>query len=123
MPAMRIEVVFIPVSDADRAIGFYRDQVGFVLDHDFTVSEDLRFIQLTPVDSACSIVIGRGMTDKEPGSSNNVMLVVEDVRAAREELLGKGVTVTEVDVQPWGDFVQFSDPDLNTFTLQQLPKR
>jgi catechol 2,3-dioxygenase-like lactoylglutathione lyase family enzyme len=120
---MKIEVVFVPVSDDDRAIEFYRDKVGFVLDHDHKVSDDLRFIQLTPVGSACSIVFGRGMSTREPGSLDNVMMVVEDVRALRAELVGRGVSVSDIDEQPWGHFAQITDPDGNRFTLQQLPVR
>jgi predicted enzyme related to lactoylglutathione lyase len=117
---IKIEVVFVPVSDDDRAIGFYRDQMGFVLDHDHKVHDGLRFVQLTPVGSGCSIVFGRGITENAPGSLNNVMMVVEDVHQLRDELVGKGVKVSEVDPQPWGLFAQVTDPDGNTFTLQQM---
>jgi catechol 2,3-dioxygenase-like lactoylglutathione lyase family enzyme len=120
---MKLEVVFLPVTDVDRAKAFYVDQVGFQTDHDQTVNPQLRFVQLTPPGSACSVAFGLGITDMEPGSQRGLMLVVEDVRAARERLLANGVAASEVDEQAWGQFVSFSDPDGNSWTLQQLPAR
>jgi catechol 2,3-dioxygenase-like lactoylglutathione lyase family enzyme len=119
----RIELVAIPVTDVDRAKAFYVDQVGFHADHDHQVHEGLRFVQLTPPGSACSVVLGIGITEMAPGSQKGVQIVVEDVEAARRELVGGGVEASEVDVQPWGSFVFFSDPDGNTWALQQLPPR
>jgi catechol 2,3-dioxygenase-like lactoylglutathione lyase family enzyme len=117
----KIELVAIPVTDVDRAKAFYVDQVGFNADHDVQVNEGLRFVQLTPPGSACSIVMGDGITEMAPGSQKGVQVVVEDVEAARQELIGRGVEASDVDVQPWGSFVTFSDPDGNTWSLQQLP--
>jgi catechol 2,3-dioxygenase-like lactoylglutathione lyase family enzyme len=119
----KIELVAIPVTDVDRAKSFYVDQVGFHADHDHQVHEGLRFVQLTPPGSACSIVLGTGITEMPPGSQQGVQMVVDDAEAARQELLGRGVQASEVDVQPWGSFVTFSDPDGNTWALQQLPPR
>jgi catechol 2,3-dioxygenase-like lactoylglutathione lyase family enzyme len=118
---MKIELVAIPVTDVDRAKAFYVDQVGFNADHDYQVNEAIRFVQLTPPGSACSIVIGLGITDMPPGSQRGVQMVVADAAAAREQLLSRGVAASEVDVQPWGSFVTFSDPDGNHWALQQLP--
>jgi catechol 2,3-dioxygenase-like lactoylglutathione lyase family enzyme len=119
----KLELVFVPVSDVDRAKAFYADQVGFHADHDQQVTDTLRFVQLTPPGSACSIAIGTGITPMEPGSQKGLQVVVEDAQAARQELLAHGVEVTEVDVQPWGSFVFFHDPDGNAWALQQLPPR
>jgi catechol 2,3-dioxygenase-like lactoylglutathione lyase family enzyme len=119
----KIELVAIPVTDVDRAKAFYVEQVGFHADHDHRVNDALRFVQLTPPGSACSIVMGTGITEMPPGSQRGVQVVVEDVEAARRELIGRGVEASEVDVQPWGSFVTFSDPDGNTWALQQLPAR
>ncbi len=119
----KIELVAIPVTDVDRAKAFYVEQVGFHADHDHQVSDALRFVQLTPPGSACSVVLGTGITEMPPGSQKGVQVVVEDVAAARHELIGRGVNVSGVDVQPWGSFVTFSDPDGNTWALQQLPPR
>jgi catechol 2,3-dioxygenase-like lactoylglutathione lyase family enzyme len=118
----KIELVAIPVSDVDRAKAFYVDQVGFNADHDHQVNENLRFVQLTPPGSACSIVMGTGITEMAPGSQKGVQVVVEDVAAARKQLIDNGVTVSEIDVQPWGSFVFFADPDGNGWALQQLPQ-
>jgi catechol 2,3-dioxygenase-like lactoylglutathione lyase family enzyme len=118
---MRIEVVFIGVSDVDRAKSFYVDQVGFHADHDQRVREGLRFVQLTPPGSACSVAFGEGLTDMPIGGQKGVMMVVDDVRATRERLVAAGVECTDVDEQPWGSFVFFADPDGNAWTLQQLP--
>ena len=119
----KIELVAIPVTDVDRAKTFYVEQVGFNADHDHQVNDELRFVQLTPPGSACSVVLGTGITEMPPGSQKGVQVVVEDVTAARRDLAGRGVQVSEVDVQPWGSFVTFSDPDGNTWALQQLPPR
>jgi predicted enzyme related to lactoylglutathione lyase len=120
---MKIELVAIPVTDVDRAKAFYVDQVGFNADHDIQVSETLRFVQLTPPGSACSIVMGTGITMMPPGSQQGVQMVVANAEAARQELVGRGVQASDVDVQPWGSFVTFSDPDGNTWSLQELPVR
>ncbi|MDT5035181.1 MAG: hypothetical protein QOE03_366 [Micromonosporaceae bacterium] len=119
----KIELVAIPVTDVDRAKAFYVERVGFHADHDHQVNDALRFVQLTPPGSACSIVLGTGITEMAPGSQQGVQVVVEDVEAARRDLIGRGVPASEVDVQPWGSFVTFSDPDGNTWALQQLPSR
>src|SRR3954469_5515553 len=118
---MKIEVVFLGVTDVDRAKSFYVDQVGFHADHDQSVHEGLRFVQLTPPGSACSVAFGEGLTPMEPGAQKGVMIVVDDVAKAREGLVASGVEVSEVDEQPWGSFVSFADPDGNSWTLQQLP--
>jgi catechol 2,3-dioxygenase-like lactoylglutathione lyase family enzyme len=119
----KLELVSVPVSDVDRAITFYVDQVGFNLDYDHHVSEDLRFVQITPRGSNCSIALGVGLSTKPPGSVEGLQVVVSDVAAARSELLGRGVDVTEVQHFAWGDFVFFSDPDGNGWALQQIPDR
>jgi len=119
----KIELVAIPVTDVDRAKAFYTEQVGFNADHDYQVTDDLRFVQLTPPGSACSVVMGTGVTEMPPGSQKGVQVVVADVEAARQELLAHGVQASDVDVQPWGWFVTFSDPDGNTWALQQVPAR
>jgi predicted enzyme related to lactoylglutathione lyase len=119
----KLELVAVPVSDVDRAKAFYVDQAGFNADHDHTVSEDIRFVQLTPPGSACSIAIGKGTTDAEPGSVKGLQLVVEDADAAREDLASRGVEVSDVQDFPWGRFVFFSDPDGNTWAVQQIPPR
>jgi catechol 2,3-dioxygenase-like lactoylglutathione lyase family enzyme len=120
---MKIEVVFLGVTDVDRAKSFYVDQVGFHADHDQTVHEGLRFVQLTPPGSACSVAFGKGLTEMPPGAQQGVMMVVEDVASQRERLVANGVDASEVDEQPWGSFVTFADPDGNTWSLQQLPQR
>jgi catechol 2,3-dioxygenase-like lactoylglutathione lyase family enzyme len=119
----KLELVPVPVSDVDRAIAFYAGKVGFNLDHDHTVNEGLRFVQLTPPGSACSIAIGKGFIDSAPGSIRGLQLVVSDAHAARADLLSRGVDVGEVQTFPWGDFVFFSDPDGNTWSVQQIPPR
>jgi catechol 2,3-dioxygenase-like lactoylglutathione lyase family enzyme len=119
----KIELVAIPVTDVDRAKEFYVNQVGFHADHDYQVTDGLRFVQLTPPGSACSIVMGAGVTEMPPGSQKGVQVVVADVEAARQGLVARGVQASDVDVQPWGSFVTFSDPDGNTWALQQLPPR
>jgi catechol 2,3-dioxygenase-like lactoylglutathione lyase family enzyme len=120
---MKLELVSLPVADVDRAKAFYVDQVGFHADVDQRVSDSMRFVQLTPPGSACSIALGEGITEMAPGSQLGLQMVVADATAARAELLERGVPVSEVDVQPWGSFVYFADPDGNTWALQQLPKR
>ena len=119
----KIELVAIPVSDVDRAKAFYVDQVGFNADHDHRVSDELRFVQLTPPGSACSIVMGTGITDMAPGSQKGVQIVIDDADRAREELVGRGVDASEIQVLPWGRFVFFADPDGNTWSLQELQRR
>ena len=118
---MKLELIGVPVSDVDRAKEFYVDKVGFVADHDHVISDDLRFVQLTPPGSACSICIGHGLTQMEPGSLEGLQIVVSDADAIRAELVGRGVDASEVDEQPWGRFVYFADPDGNNWALQQLP--
>jgi len=117
---MKLELVMVPVTDVDRAKEFYV-KVGFVADHDRTVSEEVRFVQLTPPGSACSIAIGKGLTQLEPGSLDNLQMVIADADATRAELLGRGIEVSEVDELEWGRFVFFADPDGNGWALQQLP--
>jgi len=119
----KLELVNVPVSDVGRAKAFDVDRVGFHEDNDATVNEELRFVQLTPPGSACSISMGTGLTDAEPGSARGLQLVVQDIRAAHAELAGRGVDVSDVDVQPWGSFVYFSDPDGNSWAVQELPAR
>ncbi len=117
----KLELVAVPVSDVDRAKAFYTEQVGFVEDHDHRVSDDLRFIQLTPPGSACSITIGTGITGAVPGSLEGLQLVVSDIEAAREELRGRGVEAGDIQDFPWGRFIFFSDPDGNRWAIQQIP--
>ena len=119
----KIELITIPVSDVDRAKDFYVDGCGFAADHDHVVHEGLRFVQLTPPGSACSICIGQGLTDAQPGSVKGMQMVVADAQAAHDELAARGVPVSDVDSQPWGEFVYFSDPDGNAWALQQLAPR
>ena len=120
---MKLELVSIPVTDVDRAKAFYVDQVGFNADHDHVVSDTLRFVQLTPPGSACSIVLGTGITEMAPGSQQGVQLVVADVEAVQAHLRERGVETTEIDDQPWGRFIFFRDPDGNGWSIQQLPAR
>jgi predicted enzyme related to lactoylglutathione lyase len=119
----KLELVAVPVSDVDRAKAFYSEQAGFNADHDHTVSDEVRFVQLTPPGSHCSIALGRGITDAEPGSVRGLQLVVADVAAARDELAARGVDVSEVQHFPWGSFVFFSDPDGNGWAVQEVPDR
>lgn len=119
----RLELVIIPVTDTDRAKSFYVDQVGFHADFDQRVNDDLRFVQLTPRGSACSIAFGEGLTPAEPGSVRGLLVVVDDVAAAHAELSGRGVAVSAIDDQPWGRFVYFQDPDGNSWSVQQPPAR
>jgi predicted enzyme related to lactoylglutathione lyase len=119
----KLELVAVPVSDVDRAKAFYTENAGFNLDHDHRVSDEIRFVQLTPPGSACSIAIGMGTVDTPPGSVQGLQLVVSDINAARAELLERGVEVSGVEEFPWGSFVFFSDPDGNGWSVQQLPAR
>lgn len=119
----KLELVAIPVSDVDRAKSFYTEQVGFHADHDHRVNENLRFVQLTPPGSACSIALGTGLTDMPPGSVKGLQLVVSDIKAAHAVLTERGIAVSEVQEFPWGWFVFFSDPDGNRWAVQQLPVR
>jgi catechol 2,3-dioxygenase-like lactoylglutathione lyase family enzyme len=117
----KIELIFVPVTDVDRAIEFYVDKVGFTLDMQARVDENIRFVQVTPPTSACSIAFGEGISDMTPGTQNSIQVVVPDAEAARQELLGRGVEAPEVQVLAWGSFTSFTDPDGNTWTLQELP--
>ena len=119
----KLELVAIPVSDVDRAKAFYVDQAGFTADHDHRVSDDVRFVQLTPPGSACSIAIGTGVTDAPPGSVKGMQLVVADIHAAHAELAEREVDVSDIQEFPWGSFVFFADPDGNQWAVQQLPPR
>ena len=116
----KLELVAVPVTDVDRAKRFYTDQVGFNADYDHKISDDLRFVQLTPPGSACSIALGMGVTDAEPGSVAGLQMVVSDIDAARAQLLDGGVGVSDVQDFPWGRFVFFADPDGNRWAVQQL---
>ena len=119
----KLELIAVPVSDVDRAKAFYTEQAGFNADHDHRVDEHLRFVQLTPPGSACSIAIGTGLTDMEPGSIKGLQVVVDDIVAARADLAGRGVDVSEINDWPWGRFVFFADPDGNAWSVQQIPAR
>jgi catechol 2,3-dioxygenase-like lactoylglutathione lyase family enzyme len=118
----KLELVAVPVTDVDRAKAFYVEKAGFVADADHQVDEGLRFVQITPPGSACSIAIGTGLTDSPPGSAN-LQVVVSDIHAARAELLGRGLEVGDVQTFDWGSFVFFADPDGNRWAVQQLPTR
>lgn len=119
----KLELVAIPVSDVDRAKEFYAQKAGFKADHDHRVSDSMRFVQLTPPGSACSIALGEGISDAVPGSVQGLQLVVTDIEAARAELVDRGVDVTEIESYPWGRFVYFSDPDGNGWAVQEIPAR
>ena len=119
----KLELVAVPVSDVDRAKAFYTEQVGFNADHDHRVSDEMRFVQLTPPGSACSIAMGTGIMDTAPGSVQGLQLVVSDVDAARAQLVERGVEVGEVQEFPWGRFVFFNDPDGNGWAVQEIQKR
>ena len=119
----KLELVSVPVSDVDRAKAFYVDQVGFDADYDHQVTPDLRFVQLTPPGSGCSIAIGEGITDAEPGTARGLQLVVPDIEAAHAQLTERGVAVEDVQDFPWGRFVFFADPDGNGWAVQQIPPR
>jgi len=120
---MKLELVAIPVTDPDRAKAFYTEQVGFNADHDIPVQDGLRFIQLTPPGSACSIALGVGLTEAEPGSVQGLQLVVASAAEARDALAARGVEVSEVQEFPWGKFVFFADPDGNRWSIQEVPQR
>jgi predicted enzyme related to lactoylglutathione lyase len=119
----KLELVAVPVSDVDRAKTFYTEQAGFDADHDHRVSDDIRFVQLTPPGSACSIALGTGIVSTPPGSAQGLQMVVPDVDAARAELVERGVEVSEVQEFPWGRFVFFSDPDGNGWAVQEIGAR
>ena len=119
----KLELVPIPVTDVDRAKAFYTEKIGFNEDHDHRVSDEIRFVQLTPPGSACSIAIGSGLSEMPPGSVQGLQLVVSDIEAARAELVERGVEVSEVQEFDWGSFVFFNDPDGNGWSVQQIPAR
>jgi catechol 2,3-dioxygenase-like lactoylglutathione lyase family enzyme len=119
----RLELVQVPVSDVDRAKAFYTEKAGFHLDHDHAVSDELRFVQLTPPGSGCSIALGTGLSAMRPGSVQGLQLVVQDIESARAELAARGVEVSDVQEFDWGSFVFFSDPDGNGWAVQQIPAR
>jgi predicted enzyme related to lactoylglutathione lyase len=116
----RIELIPIAVTDVDRAVEFYRDAVGWTVDHDRTVSPELRFVQVTPPGSACSFCFGIGLEMMPQGSTQFIQVVVDDADAALDYLRGRGVECEGVDEQPWGRFVNFADPDGNRWALQQI---
>jgi catechol 2,3-dioxygenase-like lactoylglutathione lyase family enzyme len=138
VPDMKLELVLIPVSDVDRAKAFYEEKLGFALDVDTSPTEGFRVVQLTPPGSACSITIGTGLTDAEPGSYRGTHLVVTDIVAARDDLASRGVEISDVrhfdrekgGWQPGPDpgrgeyalFADFADPDGNTWVLQEVPE-
>jgi predicted enzyme related to lactoylglutathione lyase len=119
----KLELVAIPVSDVDRAKSFYTEKVGFNADHDHSVGDEIRFVQLTPPGSACSIALGTGLVDSQPGSVQGMQMVVSDINAAHTELTERGVEVSPVQEFDWGSFIFFSDPDGNGWAVQQLPAR
>ena len=118
----KLELVAVPVSDVDRAKAFYTDKVGFTADHDHAVSDEIRFVQLTPPGSACSIAFGKGITGATPGSVEGLQLVVADIEVAKADLAGRGVAVGAIQDFPWGRFVFFSDPDGNRWAVQEIPR-
>ncbi|MGW6534320.1 VOC family protein [Streptomyces sp. NPDC055051] len=119
---IKLELIGVPVTDVDRAKAFY-ERAGFHADHDVTVSEDIRFVQMTPPGSACSIAFGKGVTQMAPGSLDNLQVCVDDIERAHAELTGRGIDVGEIDDQPWGSFVYFADPDGNRWAVQQKTPR
>jgi len=119
----KLELIALPVTDVDRAISFYVDQLGWHLDHDHTVNDDLRFVQVTGPGSGCSIAIGKGLTDGEQGPIRTLQVVVSDIEAAHAHLTERGVDVSAIDDQPWGSFVRFEDPDGNAWAVQQIVPR
>ena len=116
----KLELIAVPVSDVDRAKAFYTEKAGFVADHDHTVSDEVRFVQITPPGSACSIAFGKGVSESEPGSLHGLQVVVDDIESAHAELSGRGVEVSDVQDFPWGRFVFFSDPDGNGWAVQEI---
>jgi catechol 2,3-dioxygenase-like lactoylglutathione lyase family enzyme len=123
MVEFRLELVLVPISDVDRAKDFYTEKAGFNADHDHRVSDEIRFVQLTPPGSACSIAMGEGLTEMAPGSLQGLQLVVEDIHAARAELVARGVEVSDIQEFDWGSFVFFRDPDGNGWSVQGIPAR
>ncbi|MEU7700971.1 MULTISPECIES: VOC family protein [unclassified Streptomyces] len=119
---IKLELVAVPVTDVDRAKAFY-EQVGFHADHDVPVSEDIRFVQMTPPGSACSIALGKGLTEMAPGSLDNMQVVVTDIEEAHRELSARGIAVSDIADMPWGSFVFFADPDGNRWAVQQTKPR
>jgi catechol 2,3-dioxygenase-like lactoylglutathione lyase family enzyme len=119
----KLELVAVPVSDVDRAKAFYVETIGFNPDHDHKISDDVRFVQLTPPGSGCSIAIGKGLTGAKPGSVEGLQLVVGDIEAAKAELASRGLDVGAIQDFPWGRFIFFADPDGNRWAVQQLPAR
>jgi predicted enzyme related to lactoylglutathione lyase len=119
----KLELVALPVADVDRAIAFYRDQLGWNLDHDITVSDEVRFVQVTPPGSGCSIAIGKGLTRGEQGPIRTLQVVVPDIEQAHAHLVARGVTVGDIDDQPWGSFCYFDDPDGNSWAVQAIVPR
>ncbi|MEO5662654.1 MAG: VOC family protein [Nocardioides sp.] len=117
---MKLELIMVPVTDVDEAKAFY-EKVGFVVDHDHTVSDEIRFVQLTPPGSACSIAVGRGLTEMTPGSLDNMQIVIADADETHADLVSRGVEVSDVQDLAWGRFIHFADPDGNRWALQQLP--
>ncbi len=120
---MKLELIMVPVTDVDRAKTFYTEMIGFHADHDQQVNEHLRFVQLTPEGSACSIAIGTGITDMAPGSLKGLQMVASDIEAVHRELVERGVDVSEIEDLVWGSFVYFSDPDGNAWAVQQTVPR
>ncbi len=123
MTNFELQLIILPVSDIDRTRKFYEEQAGFTVDHDQTVSDEIRFVQVTPPGSACSIAFGRGLTDLPPSATVNLQVVVDDVEQARAALAAGGVDVSPVDDQAWGRFVYFSDPDGHRWAVQEIPAR
>ncbi|MEV7570125.1 VOC family protein [Streptomyces tanashiensis] len=119
---IKLELVAVPVTDVDRAKAFY-EQVGFHADHDVPVSDDIRFVQMTPPGSACSIAFGKGLTEMAPGSLDNMQVVVTDIEEAHRELTARGIKVSDISDLPWGSFVFFADPDGNRWAVQQTTPR
>jgi catechol 2,3-dioxygenase-like lactoylglutathione lyase family enzyme len=120
---MRLELIQVPVSDIDRAKAFYVEKMGFQPDHDHQVTDELRFVQLTPPGSACSIALTSAAHQMKPGSIEGLQMVVDDAEASRRELADRGVEVSDVQVFPWGSFVFFEDPDGNGWALQAMTHR
>jgi catechol 2,3-dioxygenase-like lactoylglutathione lyase family enzyme len=119
----KLELVIVPVSDVNRAKAFYTERLGFNADHDHTVGDKIRFVQLTPPGSGCSIAVGTGLVDTVPGSLKGMQLVVDDIEVAHNQLRDRGVDVSDIQDFPWGRFLFFSDPDGNGWSVQQLPPR